>query len=52
MAPFLWIELNCLKAREQLQGDSLLSANKSPEIPSTHLIVLRMMKGSVNHRNI
>ena len=45
--PFLWIGFNCLKAAESLQGDSLLSATKSPGIPGTHLIHHRKMKGCV-----
>ena len=43
--PLLWTEFNCLKATEPLGGNSLLCATKSPEIPGTHLIDLRIMKG-------
>ena len=39
---------NCLKATEPLRGGSLLFTIKFPEIPVTHLIDLRRMKGWVN----
>ena len=37
--------LNYLKTKELLQGDSLLFATKFPEIPGTHLIDFRRMRG-------
>ena len=37
---------NCLKATEQLRGDSLLSTTKFPEIPGTHFTDIRRMKGA------
>ena len=37
--------LNCLKATEPLQGDSLLFTTKSPGVSGTHLIDLGRMKG-------
>ena len=42
---FLRKLLNCLKATEPLQGDSLLFTTQSPGVPVTHLIDLGMMKG-------
>ena len=39
---------NCPKATEPLQGDSVLFTAKFPEIPGTHFINLRRMKGRVN----
>ena len=42
--PFLWIRLNCIKAIEPLQGDSLLFTFKSLGIPGTHLIYPGRMK--------
>ena len=42
--PFLWLGLNCLKVTVPLQGDSLLFTTRSPGVPSTHLIDLRMTK--------
>ena len=47
--PFLWMGFNWLKATEPLQGDSLLFTTKSPEIPGTHLINLRRMKGWIGY---
>ena len=44
-SPFLWMGFNCLNATKPLGGDSLLFANKSPEIPVTVLINLKKMKG-------
>ena len=44
-SPFLWMGFNCLKATEPLHGGSLLFITKFPEIPSTHLVNLRKMKG-------
>ena len=46
--PFLSMEFNCLKATELLRGGSLLFTTKLPDIPGTHLIDLRRMKGWVN----
>ena len=46
--PFIWMGFNYLKATEQLGGGSLLFTNKFPEIPGTHLIKLRRMKGQVD----
>ena len=37
-----------LKITEPLRGDSLLFIIKFPEVPGTHLIDLRVMKGWVN----
>ena len=42
--PFLWMGFSCLKARAS-QGGSLLFTTKFPEIPGTHFIHLRRMKG-------
>ena len=39
--PFLWMGFNCFKAKEPLQGASLLFTTQFPEIPGTHLIHLR-----------
>ena len=36
---------NCLKAKEPLEGGSLLFTTQFPEIPGTHLINLARMKG-------
>ena len=47
-SPFLRMGFNCLKATEQLRGDSLLFTTKSPEGPGTHLIDFGRMKGSVS----
>lgn len=41
-------EFNCLKAAEQLQGDSLLFTNKSAEVPGTHLIDFKRLKAWVD----
>ena len=38
---------NCLKATEQLRGDSLLFITKSPGVSGAHYIHLGKMKGSV-----
>ena len=46
--PFLWIGLRYLNAAEPLWGDSLLLTTQVPEIPGTHLIDLRSMKGLVD----
>ena len=46
--PCLWIRLNCIKAIEPLQGDSLLFTFKSPGIPGTHLIYPGRMKDRVD----
>ena len=43
--PFLWMGFNCLEATDPLQGGSLPFSTQSPEVPGTHLINLRMMKG-------
>ena len=43
--PFLWMGLNCLKATEPLRKDSLLFPTQSPEVPGTHSVDLRRMKG-------
>ena len=40
---------NCLKAAKPLRTDSYFFTTKFPEIPGTHLINLRRMKGLVNH---
>ena len=48
--PFLWIGINCLKATEPLQGDSLLLTTQSPGVPGTDSIDLRRMKGWVDLR--
>ena len=45
LGPFLWMEFNCLKATEPLQGDSLLFTAQFPIFPSTHLIDFGRMKG-------
>ena len=42
---FLWIKFNCLKATDPLGEDSLLFTTRSPELPGTHLVNLRRMKG-------
>ena len=39
------MEFNCLKTTESQRGDSLLFSTQSPEVPGTHLIDLRRMKG-------
>ena len=44
-SPFLWMGFNCLNATKPPGGDSLLFANKSPEISGTPLINLNEMKG-------
>ena len=36
--PFLWMGLNCLKARDKLRGGSLLFTFAFSEIPGTHSI--------------
>ena len=47
MAPFYgWG--STLSRLVQLQGGSLLFTTKFPEVPGTHFIDLRKMKGSVN----
>ena len=46
--PFLWVGFNCLNATKPLRADNLLFTNKSPEIPGTHLIKPRKMKGWVH----
>ena len=43
--PFLWMGFKCPKATEPLPGGSLFFTTKFPEIPRTHLIDLRRMKG-------
>ena len=43
MAPFM-DGVNCLKATEPLQGDSLLFTTQSPGVPVTHLINFNGMK--------
>ena len=43
--PFLWMGFNCPKATELQWGGSLIFATKFPEIPRTHLIDPRSMKG-------
>ena len=48
--PILWMGFNCLKATDSLRGGSLLFTTKSPEIPGTHLINFRRMKGWVDLR--
>ena len=45
MAPFYELGSNYLKATEPLHRGSLLFTTKFPEIPGTHLIGLRGMKG-------
>ena len=42
---FLWIRFTCLETVESLCGDSLLLTFKFPEVPGTHLIDHKMMKG-------
>ena len=42
------MELNYLKATEPLRESSLLFTFKFPEIPGTHFIDLRKMKGWVD----
>ena len=42
--PFLWIRFNYLKATNPLWWHSLLFTTKSPGVPRTHLINVRMMK--------
>ena len=42
---FLSMGFNCLKTTKPLGGDGLLFITKFPEIPATHLIELRKMKG-------
>ena len=41
---FLWMGLNCLKAREPLRGDSLFFTIQSPGVPGTHLMYFDAMK--------
>ena len=47
---FLWMDFNCLKATEPLQGDSLkfkvlvFFTTQSPGVPGTHLINFDHMK--------
>ena len=36
---------NCLKSKGTLRGDILPFSTLSPEIPDTHMIDLRRMKG-------
>ena len=43
--PFLWMGMNCLKATEPLQGDSLLFTTKPPGVPGTQFIDLGRIKG-------
>ena len=43
--PFLWMGFNCLKATEQLLGNSLLFIIQFPGVLGTPLIDLRRMKG-------
>ena len=43
--PLLWIGLNCLKATELLQGESLFFTTESPGILGTHFIDLARIKG-------
>ena len=45
--PFLWWGSTASRL-EPLQGDSLLFTTKFPEIPGTHFIDLRRMKGWVD----
>ena len=47
MAPFLWMGLNCLKARVTSRG-SLLFTTTFPEISGTYFTNLGRMKGWVN----
>ena len=42
--PYLWMGLNCLKATQPLQGDSLLFSTQSPRVPGTNLINYDGMK--------
>ena len=44
MVPFLWIVFNYLKATVPLRQDSLQFSNKSPGLPSTHLIKIGRME--------
>ena len=45
--PFLWLGFNSLKV--PLRGGSLLFTTTFPNIPSTHFIDLRRLKGWVDH---
>ena len=45
--PFLWMGFKCLKDTESLQEDTLLFTTQSSEVPGTHLIEFRRMKGWV-----
>ena len=42
--PFFWMRLNCLKATEPLQKDSLILTTQSPGVPGVHLIDLVKLK--------
>ena len=42
---FLWIGVNCLKAKETVQEDSLLLIPESPGVSGTHLSYFGRMKG-------
>ena len=48
MVPFLWIVFNYLKATVPLRQDSLQFSNKSPGLPSTHLIKIGRMESWVD----
>ena len=45
---FLLVGFNCLKATEQLRGDSLLLTAKSSGVPGAHLINFEKMKDWVD----
>ena len=45
--PFLWMGFNCLRLKP-LRGGSLLFTIQFPQIPGTHFIDFRRMKGWVN----
>ena len=42
---FLWMEFNCFKVTEPLQGDSLPFTTQSPLDPGNHLINFNWMEG-------
>ena len=48
MAPLLWMGFNCLKATQPLRGGGLVLIIQFPEIPGSHFIDLRKMKGWVD----
>ena len=48
MVPFFYRWGSTASRLEPLRGGSLLFTNKFPEIPGTHFIDPRRMKGSIN----